>query len=442
MRKICLATLLLFLFAGIASAQCTGSSPTWTTTIDQSSVNTCISNATSGDTINVSSGSASWTSVTISSSKALTLACPSMSCIVTMTAVDVFDISVGTGPSTGTVITGFTFDVSNTGFEGDIQLHLVSSASGPYAVAPRFYNNTISIGSSTQTAVTTDGFGPALWDHNTITGGEAAAETFHIDGGGVGCQPGCYNEDVTPGGANMAFFENNSWSAGSAGFCEAEEAYYGAVFVLRYNQLTNCQVDIHADNGSGPGGRWGEWYNNQYINCCTSGEVIDWRGGSGVYWGNTVTNFRSGTNITVGPIGSDQTGTPPVQYQLGTGIGGTTFSPVYIWGSSVIESPSFAKQGPTDMTQIGTSPNSCSGYVGTDCNVVYSSTGAQPTTLLRCQTAADETAGCPVSYTYTPYTYPHPLDNCPSTTFGVATGCASGPPAPSGLTATVNPTVP
>ena len=66
MRKL-VPLFLFLLFAGTAHASCTGSSPTWTTTADQSSVQTCINNATAGDTINISAtaGTVSWTSVTL-----------------------------------------------------------------------------------------------------------------------------------------------------------------------------------------------------------------------------------------------------------------------------------------------------------------------------------------------------------------------------------------
>src|SRR5208283_4629383 len=63
MRKL-LGVLVLLLFPTLLRAQCTGSSPTWTSTPDESSVSTCVSNASAGDTINVTAGSGSvtWTS--------------------------------------------------------------------------------------------------------------------------------------------------------------------------------------------------------------------------------------------------------------------------------------------------------------------------------------------------------------------------------------------
>jgi len=56
------AVLILLLCPALLRAQCTGSSPTWTSTPDQTSVARCFSNALAGDTINVSAGTATWTS--------------------------------------------------------------------------------------------------------------------------------------------------------------------------------------------------------------------------------------------------------------------------------------------------------------------------------------------------------------------------------------------
>src|SRR5262249_37352353 len=53
-------------FATTVEAACSGSSPIWTTTPDQASVTTCVGNAVDGDTINVLSGSATWSNLTIS----------------------------------------------------------------------------------------------------------------------------------------------------------------------------------------------------------------------------------------------------------------------------------------------------------------------------------------------------------------------------------------
>jgi len=422
--------LLALAFHQSASAQCSGGSPKWTTTIDQSSVNNCISSASSGDTITVSSGSASWSSVTIPGNKGLTLQCVSpLACNVTGSSDGYLTINAG-NTATGSVVTGFNFSGGGNG----IWIYLATAP--PYYKAPRFYNNTMT-GSGTQFNVS--GFGPALVDHNILTAQADAEETIHLWGGGAGCSA-CWDIDVVPGSANMTFFENNSWKA-SSGYCQFHEAYYGAVVVDRYNVLNGCQFDAH---GAGPSTRWVEIYNNSYVSCCASSSDFDWRGGSGLYFNNTTTSRYGSTDTSIGPIcgSSDSCGAYPVQYQLGMGIGGFNYSPVYVWGSDYSSTSAHSIQN--SMVQLGSSPNDathCSGLSGNTCNAIVTLT--QPATLLRCESAADVSAGCPVSYAYAPYTYPHPMDNCPSATFGTVSGGCSGsaatpPNPPSGLAAIVN----
>src|SRR5262245_40410756 len=64
---------LLLLIPSFAWGSCMGASPTWTTTPDLASVNTCVSSAVSGDTVNVTGGTASWTSYVLISGKSITL---------------------------------------------------------------------------------------------------------------------------------------------------------------------------------------------------------------------------------------------------------------------------------------------------------------------------------------------------------------------------------
>src|SRR5579859_4986448 len=354
--KFLLVFLFVLAFNHNASAQCTGSSPTWKTTIDEGSVMKCISNAVNGDTVNVSSGSATWSSVTIPSTKGLALACPSMSCNVTLSAIP--SITINTNSTKSSTVTGFTFSGSNGCCEGNLQVNY-SAGNAPF----RIYNNSFT-GNGTQ--VGTNGTGSGLIDHNTINSQGNADESFHIKGVDT------YTEDVVPGSANMLFIENNAWNA-ATGYCQAEESFAGAIYVFRYNHLNGCQNDAHASDGSGgPGMRWAELYNNNYNNCCTSGSFYDWRGGSGVLWGNTVTNNPANSNLSYGPVGSDLFGTYPVTYQFGTGIGSQIYSPAYTWGnaSAIQNSPS---NKDTSMVQIGTAPNDpahCSGLSGNLCNAI------------------------------------------------------------------------
>jgi len=389
---------------------------------------TAVNSATDGDTVNGPNGggSATW-SGPVTVSKGITL--NFNGCVINPNSSH---LNLNTDSVGSLIVTNGTFSKCYGNGDSPFQVNLASGP--PYNKIFRIYNVTFSGTNGGGTCVTTNGLGPGLIDHNEINGTGNADETFHILGGNAGCSS-CWTEDVIPGGSDMVFMENNNWNY-SGQYCQGEEANYGAVFVFRYNQLKNCQNDVH---GAGPSTRWTEMYNNTYLTNPGTGSFMDFRGGSGVYFNNT---YQTGVGITVGPIGSDTTGTYPVRYQFGMGLNGTNYTPVYFWNNSGLTSISSISNNNSSMVQIGTAPNDsahCSGLSGSLCNAIYTST--QPVTLERCESAADVSAGCPVSYTYTPYTYPHPSDNCPSTTFGVVSGgCSSSstsPVPPSGLTATV-----
>src|SRR6185437_10044449 len=195
--------------------------------------------------------------------------------------------------------------------------------------------------------------------------------------------------------------------------CLAEEAFYGSEFAFRHNTLNYEDNDVH----DGDGGRWYEIYDNTYTFATTGGQGCfpagtQLRGGSGLFYGNVVSGSRgcSDPNPTtnVGPDcpSSDTcTGTWPVNKQVGRGINETTYSPLYLWGNDA----SVVTQGSQSLVDVGTAvtdPTNCSSHAGNVCDAV--STSTQPT-LERCQSAADISAGCPVTYTYTAWTYPYPL---------------------------------
>jgi len=62
-NKIVVSLIALLLVPTYSWAACTGSSPTWSSTADYASVNSCVSSASPCDTINVSAGPATWSSV-------------------------------------------------------------------------------------------------------------------------------------------------------------------------------------------------------------------------------------------------------------------------------------------------------------------------------------------------------------------------------------------
>jgi hypothetical protein len=320
---------------------------------------------------------------------------------------------------TNAFVTGFHFNNGFTGGGCPVSFK-TSNAAAPPSQAFRFHDNTFSDDGNQGGQVTTvcvSGFGPGLIDHNTFTTAHGADEVIHILGAVSDTDESGWTNDVTPGGPNMLFIENNTFTNTNTGVTtSAEEAYYGARFVFRYNALNFEQTDVH---GGGISTRWSEIYHNTYNITGTTTNLPNYtqtRGGSGVYFGNT----SSGTpccqdpypSTEFGPLANSSdtdSGPWPLDYQVGRGIN-ETYSPLYVWGDGSPIDTNVSSANPT-YVQIGgaaTDATHCSEHAGNVCDVVVSS--SQPATLQRCESAADVAAGCPVSYKYAPYVYPHPLD--------------------------------
>lgn len=396
---------------------------TWTYTINSgttrtasgctsANIQTAASASADGDTIQCPSGggSVTWSS-SITISKGVTF--NGNGWTVTLPSTD-GTLTVNTDNANFSM-TGFTFTGCNSG-NGPIYIGLASGP--PYNATPRLYNNTFNVGSI---CLEIFGLGPALIDHNTFTTSTQAAEMIHIWGGNAGSTTG-WTVDITPGGPNVPYFENNVFTqSNTSDYAQAEEIYYGGSMVFRDNQLNYVQNDVHGTGSFGPESRWVEHYNNTYNNCCNSSSFFDFRGGSGMVWGNTANSTRSGTRMTIGPISgsSDTCTTYPITYDFGTGVNGasSSYNPIYTWGTSAVENntPNNNCSQMAIISGASGSTTSCSPGLsfpgGNTCNVVRAGS-TQPSSLLRCESAADVTAGCPVSYTYTPYTYPHSLDTC------------------------------
>jgi len=395
-------------------------------------VNTAISASSNGDTVLVPGGTCSWdyssNVVTIPSTKAITLNGQGTTTINFDNGDNPGDVSTGAfyvnaGTTTNTFVTGFTF---NGGYISGFCPIQINDSYSPRTVTWRFYNNIVNMnsGGSPLVSMCIHGDGPGLVDHNIFNTTVDFSDFTQNWGEGNPASQTAWSEDVIPGGPNMLFFENNTVN-GPANLnptgTSLSQNYGGVQVVYRHNTLNNVGLDAHGYCNTSTSScqppnqpnscqyvntRWWEIYDNTFAATGTSTNVYAWvalRGGSGVMWGNTT----SGTNLGAGEVQMQSdcaSGFPyPAQDQVGQGITqssgsqATHPSPAYMWGNSGF---------PISSTNTN--------YVnqGTD----YFVSSSQPSTILRCESAADVSAGCPVSYNYVPYTYPHPLVSGTTTT--------------------------
>lgn len=411
MKTLLLAVSVIFIAALTANAACTGSSPTWTSTPDQTSVAGCITNAQTGDTINVSNGTATWSALTVS--KAITLKGGNGgTTTINGSGGNVITINPVSGKSTR--LTGFTFVSNPTGVDNT---DTVIVNTGPGLAPFRIDNNTFTM-TNNGTTMGLYGLGPGLVDHNTLTGG-GAAEIIHILGAGSTSSTAGWTDDIIPGSYTVIYLEDNTVTGTDPTIIsKISESYYGAREVIRYNHLHFVSVDAHGNstNPSLVGTRWYEIYNNDFnddgkAQCCS----VSLRGGSGLVYNNTAT----GSSGFAFQIEEDATCSNPDSnpYHVGSGIlGGPTganySTPLYAWNN----------------TNMGLDVQSCF----TLGNQVKSSS-SQPT-LTKCESAADVNAGCSSTgvaqaYTYTPLVHPYPLD-------------ANGMPSPTSTTSAAKPVPP
>jgi hypothetical protein len=431
MTKIGKWLLFTLVFASFSPARASANTFT-AASCSASDVQAAVNLANDGDTVLIPPGSsASWPSInSVVITKGIILNGQGCSVNFGLLATGA-PLAVYADTAASFFLTGFNF----TGSGPQAVLYLQTSIS-PVTMPYRVYGNTFDDGSpATQgVIISIGGNGPGLIDHNTFTAHRGADEIIH----NYGCQSetatACLAADVIPGTSNMVFIENNTFTYNSTdGLFDgtsAIENFYGARTVFRYNTVNNMQFDSHGSavgpcSGNGSTShvleyaRWWEIYNNTFnVTNINQSNYTALRGGTGVVFNNLFTGSNTASGLL--EFQEDcQSGTWPINNQVGRGINQSTSSPAYAWGNAA---PLNVASG-SSFVDIGSTLTSCS---HSPCDVV--NTPSQPVTLTRCESAADVAAGCPVSYTYTPYTYPHPLTG----------GSNQAPAPPTNLIATVN----
>lgn len=275
---------LAFWWAPNAIAGCTGASPTWTATNDNASVQTCVNNASNGDTINVQAGTANWSSaVTVSKNVSIIGAGQGVT-IVNGVPFNINGVSAS-GTAASVRISGFTFN-----FGGN---EMTISDSVHFRMDHDDFNNAppaaTCVLSYSDTGTPTEG----VFDHIT-----SSYCQFEELGGVYGNSNNSDNlvwSTSNPVGTSHAiYFEDSTFvnaDPSSSGYFNCWDEYQGGRYVIRFSTLNGCRVEAHgiqADNSRG--GRSWEIYNNTIEN--SNGVKGYWpfsqRSGTGMIFHNTL----------------------------------------------------------------------------------------------------------------------------------------------------------
>jgi hypothetical protein len=363
-----------------------------------SDVQSAINAANDGDIVLVPAGTCAW-SPQVQLNKGITLQGGSGG-TTTITSAAAIVITAGTGAPTR--LTGFTFTGFGTSNDGDVRISTTSKTT-TYRVDHNIFTS-----SSNPTFIAQWGIGPGLIDHNTLTCSQG--EMIHNLGQGASDTSG-WTTNVTPGGSQMTFIEDNTFTNTNSTYVSSGiQSYYGARTVARHNTFNWAQIDQHGTAGM-IGARWWEFYENTFNpqghnDCC----AMHIRAGSGVIWNNHLTGNWTGSPPAISLFEEDSG--YPALYQIGRGIN-QTLSPAYVWGND-------------STIPIGSASSNV--VQGRDFFVLSS----KPATLVREQLTTDAAS---TTYNYVPFTYPYPLDAS-----GLPTSVAQGPrpESPTNLTASVN----
>lgn len=273
-------------------AACTGSSPKWTSTADQTSVSACVNSAVSGDTITVTgSGTVTWSSP-VSSTKAIKLIGPGRTNLTIIGRISF-------NPSTTEA--SKIFEVAGFTFSGNQTFNATTPNSSTPITSLKIHDNAFI--NATGRAIWLGGLEWGVFYKNTFDNNNIHLSV--IGAGDAGWDiDGCSTPNLCPvyGTARYAYFEDNTFNSGQGGF--VSETGQGGRLVFRYNTITNYSgpgweaLDIHGDQNSGRGTVASEYYHNS-IDVGTSG-TFRWmhhRGGQAIIANNSI-NRSVAFNIT------------------------------------------------------------------------------------------------------------------------------------------------
>jgi len=436
--------LLGLLFPGQLWAACGGASPTWTAAdASLTEVNLCIAGASAGDTINVPAGSANWSGAPSTISGLRLVGAGKNGSGTTITATGAVTVDINGHATKETRLEGFRFVYSNT--SNTVKLDVDSDISYEPVVIYNVYISYTGGGDHSTSGVV---------NINCAYGVMSNVDLINFSGEIV--YVNCTNEDpwdVSPGPvdfgtADFFFIEDSTWYSSSVPASQhAIMTDDSGKTVARYNSIDGpLNIDSHgwcnASAGS-YGARATEIYGNTWTGVSGKSNTINFRGGPGYIWGNSVTGGDPNRFITFTEyrLHYDTSlcayrgcpGVYPAGQQIGWDLSAAgTFDvdadyelrPIYMWNNAadgvlsyryitpgVGECPTGLGGGTAANVQVGreifdsedgmvasglssAKPGTCTdnyGYWATDTQKLYSCLSNVWTEI------------------YSPYTYPHPL---------------------------------
>ncbi len=389
--KVTATTLLVFLVA-VSLVECSRSGAVGTE-VDcsrSSVVQAALNSASSGDTVkcSASGGVYSWGTIIIPGDRNITLDGNGAKLIGG-------HIRIRNSTSYYSRVTNFTFNAST----------IVSTGTGSNNKPWRIDHCTID-GSEIKTSpILSFSSGPGLIDHCTWTNINSNLESTWNIGWGQKNYAGWY-DSVTPGSAAAIYVEDSTMTGQRGDLSSLMHGMNGARIVFRHNTMNSIMLDAHGNYSNPPSTRWWEIYDNTMNN----GSTFCLRGGSGLVFNNN----GSGLIIIVDEDynASNDNGIGKGQLVPASSSGTNDYFPAYLWSNGTV-STLYNQDGCAQhygTVSIGhdvitassgtTLPDTCSsspdaeGFWMTDTSTLYKCTAPNSWTAY-----------------YTPYPYPHPLQN-------------------------------
>ena len=271
MKQLLILSLLFFSQEGWAV--CGGSSPTWTAaSASQTDVEDCITAASEGDTINVPSGTPTWSTITITKGLSIIGAGIGNTVVTCSTCFD-------TGQGIDNIrVSGFEF--------GDGASSWMISINGANWRVDNCDFTMTADGEAVNAWSNTSGMFPyGLFDNNVVDGGGVLVNGSLENLADKNHQHVIWAQDPDFGGRAAVYIEDNTFTVTHGDTTNVADSNRGGRYVLRFNSITDNYVEAHGVQGYNRAAQRWEIYNNDW-----NSNPFFWmflRGGSGYVFDNT-----------------------------------------------------------------------------------------------------------------------------------------------------------